>query len=249
MGMFLIGAAPLLILVMGLAAGMDMFADDGMFFLIMAAVPLVLGVLILRFGTWSKALGILGTVAAAMSMFWLAFGLMAPTSFGDFVPAVMFVAGFLMSLGGNIAAIVRRRELEDHAARGERRVMVAAFTAVALAIVISGVGNLVSKTSVSAEAAAGSVNATMAEMKYSEASLSVAAGDPAKILVHNSDPFVHDFAIPALDIAPVMVGPGSSELVEVNAPAGEYTVYCTLHSDTDEKDPAKAGMATKLVAK
>lgn len=242
-------AAPGLILVMGLAAGMDMFEEDGMFFLAMFAVPLLIGLLVWRFGTWAKAVGIVGALLAAGGMFWLAFGLMSPTAFGDFVPAVMFVSGFLMALGGNIAAIVRRGSVEDHAVRGERRVMTAAFTAVALAIVVSGIGNLATKTSVSAAAAAGSVEATMAEMKYAEAELAVAAGEPAKILVHNSDPFVHDFAIPALDVAPVVVGPGSSKLIEVNAAAGEYTVYCTLHSNTEEKDPAAAGMATKLVAK
>ena len=60
-------------------------------------------------------------------------------------------------------------------------------------------------------------------------------------MVHNGDAFAHDFAIPALDVEPGLISPGSEKLVEVNAPAGQYLICCTLHSDsdTDAKDAGR----------
>jgi plastocyanin len=76
--------------------------------------------------------------------------------------------------------------------------------------------------------------------------IEVDASDP-RLVVSNSDAFLHDLAVPALD-AIVRVTPGSSELLELTGAApGTYVVYCTLHSDTSVDDPDEAGMAATLV--
>ena len=52
-----------------------------------------------------------------------------------------------------------------------------------------------------------------------------------KLLIQNSDPFVHDFTLDDLDIA-VSIGPGSEALVDLTGlTAGTYDYICSLHSD------------------
>jgi plastocyanin len=51
------------------------------------------------------------------------------------------------------------------------------------------------------------------------------------LLIRNSDSFVHDFTLDALDVA-VTVGPGSETLVDLSGHAtGTYVHICSLHSD------------------
>lgn len=193
--------------------------------------------LVWRFdATWARVVGAVVTLVLAVMMFWVAFGLLHPVAFFDFVPGVMFVLGVGLSLFGNIAAIVqtRRGHLEARAERHWRLEQVT-LGVVLLAIVVSGTMSLLGRTSVDAAAAADAVPVEMTGFEFEPAMIEVTGGE--QLLVRNSDPFIHDIAVPGLDIDPVNVTPGSEVLVDVPAAPGTYVVYCTLHSNTSEAAP------------
>jgi uncharacterized membrane protein (UPF0136 family) len=85
--------APLTMFAVGAAAGMDV--TEGIPFLIIGVVLGIVAFLAARFGTWSKIVGVVLTLLAGFAGFWLAFGLMAPASPGDFLPGLLFVLGWL----------------------------------------------------------------------------------------------------------------------------------------------------------
>lgn len=247
-GLLLLGAAPLLMLITAMVSGMSL-AEDGPFLAIGAAIPLAAAALAWHFGAWSKILAIVATLVTAAGLFWLAFGLMVPGSFGDFVPGLAFVLGFVLALGGSIAALVqsRRGNVGVTATPGERRIVVGAAVLLAAAIVVSGI-----LTALAGRAAADvdGTAVTMADFTFAEGDYTAAAGEQTTFVVHNSDGFVHDFAVPELGIGPVQVLPGADAVIDVaDAAAGTYTIYCTLHSDTSTSDPDQAGMAATLVVR
>ena len=245
-GLLLLGSAPLLMLITALVSGVSL-ADDGPFLAIGAAIPLVAAALAWRFGTWSKIVAIVAALLVAGAMFWIAFGLFVPGSFGDFVPAMAFVLGFVLTLGGAIAALVqgRRGNISATATPTERRIVLGASLLLAAAMVVSGV---LTALAGSAAADVDGTGVTMADFAFAEGNYAVPAGEQATFVVHNSDGFVHDFAVPDLEIAPVQVLPGADAVIDVpGATPGTYTIYCTLHSDTSVSDPEQAGMAATLV--
>lgn len=243
-GLLLLAAAPLLLIVVTLLTS-GALDGEAMFLVIATALPLVAAVLVWRFGLWAKITGLVVALLAAAGMFWLLFGLAFPASFADFVPGVVFLVGLVLAAGGAIAAIVRRRATGRWGL--ERRIIGVAGAVVALAVVVSGVLSFMG-----GESAAGvdGTAVTMREFQFAEGSYQVAAGSPARLVVHNSDGFVHDIAIPGLDVDPVTVLPGSDAVVDLPAAsAGTYTIYCTLHSDPTEPDPQAAGMAALLAVR
>lgn len=246
-GLFLIALAPAVLLASAIVAGLDVGEDAG-FFLTLIVVPAVTGGLVLRFGTWAKVLGAVVSVLAVGAMFWMAFGLAFPTSFADFTAGVALPVGVLTGLGGSIAALLARRR--GHIAEGldgaERWGVMVVTGLVAAAALVSLPLDLFTGGAVVASADA--ATATMRDFAFAEETYTIAAGRDSEVVVHNSDPFVHDFAVPALGIDPVTVGPGSEALVEITgAEAGTYTIYCTLHSDTSAADGGEDGMAATLV--
>ncbi|MBW3606731.1 MAG: cupredoxin domain-containing protein [Actinobacteria bacterium] len=231
-------------LVVLLATG-GSFGEDGVFLVVAAVLPLAAAALVWRFGLWAKVVALVMTLLAVGGLFWVALGLAFPASFGDFVPAVSFLVGFVLALGGSIAAIVRHRGTRRPSV--ERRVVGGASVLIAVAAVVSGALTL---TSGGSTPATGGTAVTMSDFSFAEATYEVASGDAITLIVHNSDGVVHDIAIPELGVEKVSVLPGSDAVVEVPAPAaGTYTVYCTLHSNLDEPDPERAGMAALLVAR
>lgn len=245
LGLALAATAPLIFIVAGLAAGLP--TSDLGFFAVFLVVPAIVAALVWRFGIWAKVLGVLVSLAMGLMLFWVAFGLGFPSSFVDFVPGLLLPVGVLMGLGGSIAAIVAkaRGRVGTEPTPGERRITTTVLAVVALAAVVSGILSFTGRSSVDASTAAAS--STMREFAFEEASYEVAAGDT--IAVHNSDPVVHDFAVPGLGIEPVTVLPGSSQLVEIGGDPGSYVIYCTLHSDTSnpDPDPADGDMVASLV--
>jgi plastocyanin len=245
-GLLLLGSAPLLMLITALVSGVSL-ADDGPFLATGVAIPWLAAALAWRFGAWSKIVAIVVALLVAGAMFWVAFGLFVPGSFGDFVPAMAFVLGFVLTLGGAIAALVqgRRDNVTVTATPAERRILVGAALLLAAAIVVSGV---LTALAGSAAADVDGTGVTMADFTFTQGDYTVTAGEPTTFVVHNSDGFVHDFAVPDLDVAPVQVLPGADAVVDVpGAAPGTYTIYCTLHSDTSASDPEQAGMAATLV--
>lgn len=227
-----------------------MFPEEAAFILPMAAVAAVATGLVWRFdATWARVVGVVATLGIAAMMFWVAFGLLYPASFFDFVPAVMFVLGVLLSLFGNIAAIVQRRRehLDASAGPTERRLEQLAIGVVVLAVLASGLLSVVGRSSVDEAAAADAVPLDMASFVFEPDPVEVAGG--GRVLVHNSDPFMHDIAVPELGIDAVDVPAGSDVLIDVPAAPGAYTIYCTLHSDIDDAapDPEEQMVASLVV--
>lgn len=246
LGLLLLGTAPLLMLITAVVSGVSI-AEEGGFLAIGAVIPLVAAALAWRFGAWSKVAAIVATVLAAAGMFWFAFGLAVPGSFGDFVPGVSLVLGIVLALGGSVAALVqgRRGNAAVTATPTERRIVIATGVLLAAAVVVSGALTAMAGRATADVAGTG---VTMSDFAFEEGGYTARAGEPATFVVHNGDGFVHDFTIPALDVGPVQVLPGADAVVEVPAAdPGTYTVYCTLHSDTAADDPAQAGMAANLV--
>jgi plastocyanin len=193
--------------------------------------------LVWRFDTtWARIVGAVVTLALAVMMFWMVFGLFHPAAFFEFVPSVMFLLGVGLSLFGNVAAIVQKRRghLEARSDRHWRLEQVV-LGVVGLAIVVSGVMTLVGRTSVEPVDAADAVPVEMTNFEFEPALIEVTGGE--QLLVRNSDPFMHDIAVPALDVDAVAVTPGSEVLVDIPAAPGTYLVYCTLHSNTDDASP------------
>jgi plastocyanin len=221
-----------------LALILTLFPEEVAFVLPMVAVAAVATGLVWKFdATWSRIVGAVATVGLAAMLFWVVFGLAHPASFFDFVPAVAFLVGVGLSLFGNIAAIVQRRRqhLDAKAGSTERRVEQVAVGVVVLAVLVSGVLSVLGRSSVDEAVAADAVAVDMANFAFEPPSIEASSGQ--QLLVHNSDPFVHDIAVPELGIEAVTVPPGSDVLVDVPATAGTYVVYCTLHSNTDDADP------------
>lgn len=261
-GLLLIGLAPALGLLAALWAGLDL-EGDASFLVTSALVPLAGAALVWRYGIWAKAVGIVIGLAGALMLFWLAFGLAYPFSFVDFTLGAMLPLGVVVGVGGSIAALVaeRRGNFGTGPGRGERRMITLVVGLIAAAAVVSGVWHLVARDSVSAEDAQ---VATMEDFAFTEATYTLPAdltvGVPlpewltleqtrSLIVVRNSDPFVHDFAIPELGIDAVSVVPGGESLIEiVGAAPGTYTIYCTLHSDVSAADGGGAdAMVAQLV--
>lgn len=221
--------------------------EDLLFFGTVALAAAAAALAAWRAGTWGRVVGIVVTLGAVMTMFWLLFGLGFPASFLDFVPAVIFLVGVVLSIGGNIAALRsgRRHHVTRTATEREGRIERGAVAVVVLAVVVSGALFLVGRESVGSAAAAGATNVEMVNFEFAPAEIRVAAG--GRIVVRNVDPFVHDFVVPALEIAQTVI-PGNDALIPVgdDVAPGTYDVYCTLHSDTTVA-PEDAGMAATMV--
>lgn len=245
-GLMFVALAPLLMVAVALSAGMAL-GGQGLFLAIAVVVPLLAAALAWRFGTWSKILALAVALLAAGGLFSVAFGLAFPSSFGDFVPAVSFVVGIVLTIGGAGTAIVQRRrgKVATELATGERRVMTGATAVVALAALVSGLLGLLGGGAV---AGVSGTEVAMADFAFDEAAYTVPAGKDTTLVVHNSDLFMHDIVIPDLGVERTVVPPGTEQVVEIPAAeAGPYTVYCSLHSDMSNRDPADAGMATTLI--
>lgn len=245
-GLLLLALAPILMVVISALSGVSL-GGDAMGVALAIAIPLIAAALCWRYGAWSKIVAIAVAMLAVGGMFWLAFGLAYPSSFGDFVTGMSFVFGVLLTLGGAIAALVqgRRRNLTSATTPTERRIILGAVAILALAAVVSGIMTFLAGRAV---ADAGGTPVDMADFAFAEGTYAVPADTPATLTVHNSDGFVHNLAVPALDVDPVTVSPGAEAVVELPAaPAGTYTIYCTLHSDVEQSDPQEAGMAATLV--
>ena len=245
-GLTLLALAPLTMFAIGAAVGVAV--EESVPFVVIGVVLAAAALAAGRYGTWSKVLGLVLTVAAVLAGFWLAFGLAAVARPGDFVPGVLFVLGVVLSLTGGIQAIAgRRRTPVTTATRGEGRARLVAVVAVGLAVVASTSANLVGRETVDPAVAAAATPVIMDALEFTSGEVSVASGSDTALLVRNQDAFVHDLEIPGEGVA-VLVNPGSEALLDISGLApGTYTFYCTLHSDTSDPDPASAGMAGTLV--
>lgn len=248
LGLVLGGATITLVSAIALTSDPASLGEILTFFAPVALVLLVAAWLTWRYGTWARVVGIVASLAAGVMLFWTVFGLAAPDSFVDFAAGVGVPLGVLLGIGGGIAAIVasRRGHVHAEAAHGEQLVVRGVIAVVALALAASGILTFLARSSVDPAVASSATVVDMTGFEFEPLQIQVAAAD-ARLVVTNSDAFLHDLTVPALD-ASVRVTPGSSELLDLSgAASGTYAVYCTLHSDTSEEDPAEAGMAATLI--
>jgi plastocyanin len=240
LALVLVALGPLLMFAAGLLWGLDM-SEDAVFFLGTAAVALIGAVLVARFGTWAKVVGVITAVLAGGALFWTAFGLAAPNSFFDFMPGVLVLPGAITAIVACVAAIVagRRRHATVRAERGERTAIRMALGVVVVAAVASAALTLVGGSDASGS---GDLQVVATDFEFDPETFEVAAGD--SILVRNDDPFMHTFTIDHLGIDETL-NPGSSVLIEVPDEGGTHIFYCRPHT-SEPDDPSEEDMTGEL---
>ena len=190
LGLFMVGLAAFLMIAASLIWGVDV-ADDLPFFLSLVIVPWVAAVLVWRFGTWAKVVGIVVALASIGAMFWTAFGLAAPASFFDFVPGLLVVPGALIAIVSSIGAIVAKRRGHGTPASegGERRAITAVVAVVGLLAALSAVLTVVGRSTV--DTPDGATTVALGNFEYDRSEYEVPGG--SQVVVRNDDPFLHTF--------------------------------------------------------
>ncbi|HEX2027863.1 MAG TPA: cupredoxin domain-containing protein [Nitriliruptorales bacterium] len=250
LGLVLIALAPATLLTAGLASGVDIGGEIG-FLSTIIVLPLLAAALVWRFGRWAKVLGIVISLLAALAMFWAVFGLAYPASPGDFLPGVLLPMGLVLGVGGNIAALVqtRRGHLQTEATAGERRVRNTVLGLLAVAIVVSGALSLAGRQTVADTAAAGATPIEMVDFAFAPRTVEATVGEPVRLLVHNSDGFVHTITSQELGFNETVL-PGSQALVEFTPQrSGTFVYYCVPHSNGPDADPEGDEMAGRIVVR
>lgn len=177
---------------------------------------------------WARWTGVAASVIS-LGGFFFAFGLFQIFSPVEFGLGITYVLGVVLSLVGGIRALRAGRRGAIEAVGAHGRVQRRIVTVVGALVVVSVVGLFVTRETVSEADAAGAVVIDMVKFEFEPQAVTVPAG--GKLLVRNSDPFVHDFTLDDLGIE-VTVGPGSETIVDVNELApGSYDYFCSLHSD------------------
>ena len=194
-----------------------------------AVLAVVLGVttfLVWRFDTtWAVIIGLVVAVAAASTIFYIAFGVFQPLSPIEFGTGLLLVVGFVFALVGGIGALFRRQA--DGPPKGVR-LRLGALALVAIGTLASVVGFLSSRTTVDVAAASEAVVVDMRNFLFEPEQTAIAAGE--QLLLTNSDAFAHDFTLEEYDLY-TYFGPGSEALIEVgDLPPGTYEYFCSLHT-------------------
>ncbi|WP_052665378.1 hypothetical protein [Nitriliruptor alkaliphilus] len=207
-------------------------------------VLVVVGVAAWRGSTWAKAVAIVVSLLLVLLFLPLVRGVTFPSSPLDFVPGLLLSVGVLLAAGGGVAAIRARRDLRLQPSLVERRIIQGVLATVLVAGTASTLVGLVSRTTV--DPIEGDIAVDMLDFGFPDV---IEAGVGDRLLVHNSDATIHDFAVAELGID-VLVLPGNDALIDLEgATPGTYVVYCTLHSVTSDPDPDSAGMATTLIVR
>jgi plastocyanin len=240
LGLFLAGLAPLMMMVAGLIFGVEDAADP--FFIITTVIAWLGALLVWRFGTWAKIVGIIAALLVAGALFWTIFGLQAPNSFFDFMPGVLLIPGALIAIIASISAIVakRRGHGTEVAVGGERTAIRVILGVVILLALLSGGLTLAGATDVDDSGA--EVVVVLGDFEFDKEQYTFEPG--ATVLVRNEDPFLHTFTVDELDID-LNLTPGSEELVEIPDQPGSYVLYCRPHT-FDPDDPSEDDMAAEL---
>lgn len=193
-----------------------------------AVLALVLGAtayLVSRSGAlWAVIVGLVVSLAAAMTIFYIAFGILQPFSPIEFTAGLLLVVGFLFALVGGLGAIIRRRTAQATGAR----LRLGALGLIGIGMLVSIGGFLVSRSTVDPVAASGAVVIEMSDFQFDPEAVSISVGD--RLVLTNADAFAHDFTVEDFDLY-MYLGPGSEALVDVSElPPGTYDYFCSLHT-------------------
>jgi plastocyanin len=205
-------------------------SEDIGFFFIVAGVSILATFLVWRFDrTWARIVGLIATLAVAATVFWLAFGVFEVFSPIEFIVGLIFVLGFLLALIWGIMALVAGIRGRMGPTKADGMVRTSVLGLVGILSVVSILGFFLTTESVSEAEAAGATPLDMVDFEFDPDGVTT----DGKLLIHNADPFTHDFTLDDLDIY-VSVGPGSEAIVDLSAAApGTYDFYCGLHTDTE----------------
>lgn len=194
-------------------------------------VVLVAAALAWRFGTWAKVVAaVIALALLAMNAPFIIPSLRYPSAFFDFIPAVMFLVGTLTAAAGGVAAVVKRKDQRGAASAGERRIARAMVVVLAVLAAVSGALALTTRTTVAGADRAGSTAVNLRDFEFSPGELQAQAGEPVKLVVHNSDTAWHTFTITGVVDETVL--PGSEQLVEFTpTESGTLIAYCRPHAN------------------
>jgi plastocyanin len=238
LGLLLSAAGALTLVVAVLAFGVD--SEGGPWFvLVFTSIPLLGAFLVNGTAVRWKVVGIVAGFLTAGALFWTAFGLVRPTSFFDFVPAVLVLPGALVGLGASVAALLRRDTEAARNARGEQAWLRAMLTVAGVAVLGSSLLTVVSRRS--ADLSKANFAVRMADFEFDRSTYELVGG--TTLYVRNDDPFFHTFTVDELRID-VSLDPGSSALIKIPPQSGIYFLYCRPHVAKD--DPTNKGMASTL---
>ncbi len=212
--------------------------SDAPFFVITVAVALVITFLFVQLRTWGVAFGLLGGLAG-LAFFApdIPFHLSQTNSFFDFFGSLLILVALVLIFVGTIVSLVQKRRgtARTEGVPLEKAVLMATAGIIAVLAVVSTVLTVTGKSSVSAADRTGAELIQMKKTAFNPTSIAGQSGKTTKILLKNSDPFVHTFTIDKLGID-YTVGPGSEKLVEIKAPAvGDYEFYCKISGHEDMK--------------
>lgn len=240
LGFLMAAAGPIMLIAAGLAYGLD--TADLAFFVIPSVLGLAGAALVRRGSTALKALCIVMAVVIFMTVFWTVFGVTYPDSFFDFVPGTLVLPGVLLAIGATIASM-RATKAARWSGPGERRAATVIVAALGILALGSAVMTVTGRDTVpDALADQADLVVDMTDFEFDEDAYDVPAG--GTILVKNSDPFLHNLTVEALDID-IDLGPSSEALVTVPDETGTFVLYCQPHtSDTD--DPGEDDMASEI---
>lgn len=236
----LVAAGPLLMLGAGIGFGLSI-GDELAFLVITAGIALAGALLVWRFGTWAKVVGILCAAAVAVMLFWTAFAVVVPASFFDFVPGFLVIPGAILTIVSCLAAIVAGRR-GHRARRADDRERASVVAVLVIVVLAAGASALATLAAQAGERGPADATVVMRDFEFTESVYDVASG--TRFGIRNDDPFMHTFTVDALDVD-VTVTPGSRKVVRVSGQPGEYVLYCRPHTGTPA-DPGEGDMAATL---
>lgn len=244
LGLLMISAAGAIWLVAGLIWGLDLGESAG-FLIPTIVLPAGAALLVWRFGTWARIVGILVAVLTLATLWFTAFGLLEPASVFDFVGGLLVVPGAVIAIVGCVQAIraARRGDLAARREGGEARTINVIVAVVVGLTVLSGIVTFVGRST--ADATQADAEVAIEDFTFVAGGVEeVSVSGGATLFVANEDPFHHTFTVEELGID-VAFGPSSQELIEIPAQPGTYTLYCRPHTSNPD-DPADGDMATTL---
>ena len=202
-------------------------------------VPLIVAALVWRYGRWALVLAvILALLIGVVDSAYIPYGLGAPNSAFDFVPAFILLIGFLTTLISGVSAFVHRRSPSPRtAAKGAEKAVFPAVAVIVVALTIMSLAlNIAARDTVSAEERASFSSASggktvvmvMKNVRFQPEQLEVPAGQGIRILLDNHDLFVHTFTVDDLDID-ITIGAKGEKVVELPLlKPGSYELSCKV---------------------
>lgn len=97
--------------------------EEAAFFGLITAVAVVVTIVVWRFdNAWARALGVLASLGAMATMFWLAFGVFQVFSPLEFIVGLVFLLGVVLSLVGGIMTLFPSKKGDTGPTNRETRV-------------------------------------------------------------------------------------------------------------------------------